>query len=359
MRTLLFFLLATLPPSLMRAQQFPDYWLGDWDVFSVQSGRLIGENHLTKMLDGKVVFEHWTDVLGIEGHSFTLYDSVSGCWLQNWVDNRGIMNNSKGRLSGDTMMFLSGSVPEGNSKALHRMSLIPVSPNELIQCGEVSIDSAQHWQKKFHFRYLRKPANDVLNCRNAPRSLAYFRGEIEYAYSYESEQIDADSLARTKPGKSIFRYDLSNYRSCFMGPDTVTYYYDGERNRCLAQSGQQPLFECEDYGVLTDSVGSWRLLDSDEKILGHRVSILEIQSKYFFTRYYISQDAKISPATWDKHLAYNWAFYGDKTDGGLILKLEHRFKQYTMRGIATRITKAGEGFDALGLPEGSFEQWCK
>jgi len=54
-------------------------------------------------------------------------------------------------------------------------------------------------------------------------------------------------------------------------------------------------------------------------------SILEIQGKYFFTRYYVSRDVKTSPFTWQKHKAYNWSFYGDVAEGGLILKLKHRF----------------------------------
>ena len=45
----------------------------------------------------------------------------------------------------------------------------------------------------------------------------YFTGEIEYRYTYESNVLNTDSLAKERPVKGIFRYDLANYQSRFQG----------------------------------------------------------------------------------------------------------------------------------------------
>ncbi len=175
----------------------------------------------------------------------------------------------------------------------------------------------------------------------------YFTGTLEYAYSYESSILNADSLAQVKFAKSIFRYDLNDYQSQFISKDTFTYFYSGSLNKCLSETNSRRDYECEDYAAPTDSILYFKVYDTDEKVLGHPCRILEFQSKYFWNRYYVSKDLKIAPNTYQKHLAYNWAFYGEKAEGGLILKLEHRFKNYTMKGIVTDLKQYGADFKAL------------
>ena len=41
----------------------------------------------------------------------------------------------------------------------------------------------------------------------------YFTGTIEYAYTYSSDSLNADSLAKTRPARSLLRYDTINYQS--------------------------------------------------------------------------------------------------------------------------------------------------
>ncbi len=51
--------------------------------------------------------------------------------------------------------------------------------------------------------------------------------------------------------------------------------------------------------------------------------------------------------------------YGDKADGGLILKLEHRFKNFTMRGRAVEIIKKDQQFKAFEIADTVFNNHCK
>ena len=196
----------------------------------------------------------------------------------------------------------------------------------------------------------------VIGCSKPGKK--YFTGTIEYAYTYSSDSLNADSLAKTRPSKSLLRYDTLNYQSKFIGVDTIVYYYSGRFNKSLSETGHLKNYECEDYGVFTDSVISYKLIDTDEKILGYSCKILEIQKKNSWLRYYVSNDLKIAPATYRQHKSYNWDIYGDKASGGLILRSEHRFKYFTMKGIATAIEAGPAGFKALEIDEKLFSQFC-
>jgi len=197
----------------------------------------------------------------------------------------------------------------------------------------------------------------VIGCKS--QSKKYFTGTIGYAYTYSSDSLNADSLAMARPSKSLIRYDTINYQSKFIGVDTIVYYYSGKFNKGLSGTGHLGKYECEDYGTFTDSVISYKLLDTDEKILGYGCKILEIQKKNSWLRYYVSKELKIAPATYRQHKSYNWDFYGEKANGGLILRSEHRFKYFTMKGIATAIELNAADFKALEIDEKLFSQFCK
>ena len=186
----------------------------------------------------------------------------------------------------------------------------------------------------------------------------YFTGSIEYAYTYSSDSLNTDSLTKTRPVKGIFRYDLDNYQSQFLGKDTHTYYYSGNLNKALSFSGNGSDYDCDDYAIATDSVTGWKLYDTDEKILGQNCSVLELQKGNSWVKYFISKEKKIAPATYQKHKAYNWDVYGEKAGGGLILKMEHRFKYFSMKGTATMINDVPGDFKALQLDERKFLEIC-
>ena len=188
----------------------------------------------------------------------------------------------------------------------------------------------------------------------------YFTGTIEYSYSYSSDKLNSDSLTSARPERSEFRYDASNYQSRFIGKDTEIFYYSGIRNKCLGKVNSEEKYSCEDYSKVTDSVVSWKMYDTEEKVLNHSCIILEIQKKNSWVKYYVSRKLKIAPATYQKHMSYNWNFYGDKTEGGLILKLEHRFRFFAMKGIAKIISiNNNKDFKALEISEELFSMNCK
>lgn len=187
----------------------------------------------------------------------------------------------------------------------------------------------------------------------------FFTGTIEYTYSYTSDSMNMDSLIKARPSAGLFRYDENSYQSRFTGKETETYYYSGLSNKCVAVTGNPVEYHCEDYGLATDSVLSIKFYETDEKVMGYNCKILEMQKRNSSVKYYVSTELKIAPATYKLHQSYNWDVYGEKSNGGLILKLEHRFKTFTMSGIATGINLIRENFRALEMSDKDLEKFCR
>ncbi len=199
------------------------------------------------------------------------------------------------------------------------------------------------------------------SCTNpADKSLPdFFRGEIEYSYSYESNQLNQDSLRIARPFKGIFRYDSADYQSSFISKnDSFTYYYSGVRNKCLSSFNGIIDSTCEDYSAATDSILSWKLYPANEKIYGQDCNVLEMQKKNSWVQYYVSRDRKLSPASYKRHRSYDWDFYGEKAGGGLILKLEHRFAKFTMKGSVVAVIEKKGDYKALTIAGNEFERLC-
>jgi hypothetical protein len=111
---------------------------------------------------------------------------------------------------------------------------------------------------------------------------------------------------------------------------------------------------------MTDSVLSIKDYATTEKIKDYTCRILEMQKKGSWVKYYYTTDLKIAPSTYKKHIAYNWDMYGNKANGGLILKLEHRFKKFSMKGEVRRLDIANDNnFKALEITADLFTKNCQ
>ena len=187
----------------------------------------------------------------------------------------------------------------------------------------------------------------VFSCQNHNND--YFHGQITYKYHYTSNTLNADSLNSHRIHSSVFKYDQNDYQSTFIDKDSTTYYYVSAINKCLMAINSQLQNTCEDYSKATDSILDFKVYDTNEKILGQNCRILEFQGLYFWNRFYVSKDIQISPNIYKNHKAYNWQFYGNQAAGGLILKLEHRFKNFTMHGEAVSISEMDLNQKALDI----------
>lgn len=187
----------------------------------------------------------------------------------------------------------------------------------------------------------------------------FFQGEIHYTYTYESNSVPLGYLYSVRPNSSIFAYDSKNYQSTFMGADTICYYYSSDRNRAIFS--KNGIFDagCEDYGVNPDSLLSFKVYDSEELILGQRCKVIDFRTINTFNRYHVSRDLFLPPDTYQKHIAYNWAFYGEQANGGIILRVEHHFPKFVMMGEATKVQAFSNGERAWDIKDQVFVNACR
>ena len=79
-----------------------DFWVGDWDVFDVDTPTtLVARVQVDRILGGCVLREDYRDTEGHMGQSFTVYDAPRRNWHQSWVTNRG------------QLLLLDGGMREG------------------------------------------------------------------------------------------------------------------------------------------------------------------------------------------------------------------------------------------------------
>ncbi len=144
------------PCSTEEYRQF-DFWVGDWNVTSVD-GEPAGTNLVETTLNGCVVTESWVGKSGSIGKSFNMYFSRDGKWHQTWVDGSGGRLDLEGGLEDGTMV-LSGTMPGQDGKpVLHEISWTPLADGTVRQYWRASRDQGKSWRDLFVGIYSRKPA---------------------------------------------------------------------------------------------------------------------------------------------------------------------------------------------------------
>ncbi len=178
-----------------------------------------------------------------------------------------------------------------------------------------------------------------------------FEGFINYQYTYESDSLNVDTLTKYRPTSSEFYYKDSLYFSSFISKTRDSYVVNGKTGFAWYLSSETDTAVCEDYTKRTESIKTFRTLPSKETVLGYDTRILEIEGQNSTTRFWVSTDLKVNPENFAKHQAYNWYFYLQKADGGIILKTEHEFPKFTMNGIATKIIEMSVPDSVFHIPE--------
>lgn len=144
-------------PPIPERRQF-DFWLGRWDVED-QTGRHVGTNEITSILDGCALQEHWRGDRGLEGISINTYDVLTKQWHQTWVDDKGGTLELDGEFK-DGRMILQGNHPAAQGgTVLERITWSAIEGGKVRQVWESSTDRAKTWTMVFNGIYKKKKAN--------------------------------------------------------------------------------------------------------------------------------------------------------------------------------------------------------
>jgi hypothetical protein len=144
------------PCSDPKSAEF-DFWLGEWAAEWGDDGR--GTNVVTKVLDGCVILENFTDLdpgpRALVGMSVSTYVAQEACWKQTWVDNQGGYLDFKGGLT-DVGMVLRRETEHEGKTIQQRMIWYDVTDDAFEWNWDRSDDGGATWKTLWHIHYRRK-----------------------------------------------------------------------------------------------------------------------------------------------------------------------------------------------------------
>jgi len=134
-----------------------DFWVGDWDVFDVESpDKLAAHARIDLILGGCAIHEVYQQVDGLRGESLSLYDGNSKQWHQTWVTNRGtllLINGSS--QSGEVTLSGVAHAPDG--KTQHIRGTWKLQGKDVRETAVVSRDEGKIWGPLFDIVFRPKP----------------------------------------------------------------------------------------------------------------------------------------------------------------------------------------------------------
>lgn len=144
----------TAPCSAGEYRQF-DFWVGEWDVFNTE-GIKVGENTITRTMNGCVLHESYSTPTGYHGESFNTWDAPRGVWHQTWVDVGGLLLRLEGGLEGDTMVMRGETVRPNGQRVLNRIAWQPNEDGSVRQHWQSSTDGGTSWATTFDGTYRKR-----------------------------------------------------------------------------------------------------------------------------------------------------------------------------------------------------------
>jgi hypothetical protein len=129
-----------------------DFWIGDWDAFEVDNPTIkVARTRVELILDGCVLREDYNDPGGLQGQSFTIYDSSRGIWHQSWVTNRGKLLIIEGQFHAGEMV-LTGVDYAGGEQTLIHGTWKPVDGG-VRETAVTSADGGKTWKTWFDLMF--------------------------------------------------------------------------------------------------------------------------------------------------------------------------------------------------------------
>jgi hypothetical protein len=147
----------TLAQAQDQAENAFDFWVGNWEVhwYAQDSSIVKGSNRIEKILDGKVLQEHFeAPDSGFKGTSISVYNPTDKNWYQSWADNGGGYFHFRGITQDGKRIFTM--TEEGAGGALYRMVFSDITDQSLTWTWEGTRDGGNSWQTAWQIFYTRQ-----------------------------------------------------------------------------------------------------------------------------------------------------------------------------------------------------------
>ena len=137
-----------------------DFWLGDWEVTSAADGVRRGSSHISREMNGCVVWENWTSAgTPYFGKSYNTWNPNLKRWEQYWVDSSAGVMFFHGNLKDSVMDYWTDDVPQaGGGTLLRHLQFFNLGPDKVRQFSQGSSDGGKTWNTEYDFIYTRAPA---------------------------------------------------------------------------------------------------------------------------------------------------------------------------------------------------------
>ena len=178
---------AAAPCDSPQSHEF-DFWAGDWDVFDVKSAsRSVAHVRIDPILGGCVLREEYEDTTGLQGQSFTTYDTTRRRWHQSWVTNRGQLLTLEGDLQGKAMT-LDGvdRTSDGTERRVH--ATWEPTPDGVRETAIRSVDGGKSWIPWFDLIFRPREVHDLEDSTTV--------AALDTRYQAAVKANDADTMGR-------------------------------------------------------------------------------------------------------------------------------------------------------------------
>jgi hypothetical protein len=137
-----------------------DFWLGDWEVASAGDGTPRGSSHISKEMNGCVVWENWTSAGSpYFGKSYNTWNPNLKRWEQYWVDTSAGVMFFHGNVKDNVMDYWTDDVPQsGGGTLLRHLQFFNIGPEKVRQFSQESSDGGKTWQTEYDLIYTRVAA---------------------------------------------------------------------------------------------------------------------------------------------------------------------------------------------------------
>lgn len=135
-----------------------DFWVGEWTAtWSNADGSTgKGKNRIVKILDGKVIQEHFEDESGFKGTSLSVYTPVQKKWRQAWADNQGGYFDFEGDMSDGKKIFKTKMREANGKQYMSRMLFYDIKTDAFTWDWEKTEDGGKTWALQWRIQYARK-----------------------------------------------------------------------------------------------------------------------------------------------------------------------------------------------------------
>lgn len=138
-----------------------DFWVGEWTASWDEGNGVepLGTNTIEKILDGKVLQEHFRITAGknkgFKGTSISVFQPRFNRWKQAWADSQGGYFDFEGAFEGDKRIFQTAVTERGGKEIRQRMVFYDIKEGSMTWDWEISQDGGDTWNLAWRIFYER------------------------------------------------------------------------------------------------------------------------------------------------------------------------------------------------------------